>query len=83
LDTSVVPNAGAGLRVHQHQGEYDLRGDAAERSGVLSTPIALAVDSCEHGVLQRAWLCPDLAFPRRSLRMDQGGVTYDSPPVRQ
>jgi hypothetical protein len=73
---------GAGLRVHQHQGEYDLLGDAAERSGVLNTPIAFAVDSCEHGVLQRAWLCPDLAFSPL-VTDDQGGETYDSPPVRQ
>jgi hypothetical protein len=83
LDTSVVPNTGARLRVHHHQGEYDLRGDATERAGVLSTSIALVVDSWESGAIQRAWLCPDLALPRRLLPMDQGGQTYDSPPVRQ
>ena len=51
-------------------------------TGYLRQAAASARRFVRHWNLQRAWLCPDLALPRRSSLIDEGGETYDSPSVR-
>jgi hypothetical protein len=33
---------------------------------LISNQSRAAADSCQTGAIQRAWICPDLAFPSRS-----------------